>query len=277
MEIGKTNTLRVARLTDFGYFLEDDEQNEVLLPNAYVPKDIEVETKIDVFVYKDSENRIVATTLKPFAEIDQFAYLKVKQVTKVGAFMDWGLAKDLMVPFAEQTEEMIEGRSYLVFIFEDEFTERIVGSCKENEFIFFDEIDVAEGDEVDLLLYRQTDLGMNAIINNKFSGLIFQSNIHKPIKPGEKIKGWVKKVREDGKIDLLLEPMGYKNVIDINANAIIESLNENNGFLALTDKSDPAEIKKKLGLSKKAFKRGVGYLLKNDQIELSAEGVKLKQ
>ena len=276
MEIGKTNTLKVARLTDFGYFLEDADQNEVLLPNAYVPADIEIDSEIDVFVYNDSEGRIVATTLKPYAEIDQFAFLKVKQVTKVGAFMEWGLAKDLLVPFAEQTEDMIEGNSYLVFIFEDEFTERLIGSCRENEFIFFDEIDVAEGDEVDLLLYRKTDLGMNAIVNNKFKGLIFNSDIHKIIHLGDMMKGFVKKVREDGKLDILLEPMGYRNVIDSNAQAILDYLAANEDVLPLTDKSDHVEIKKLLGMSKKAFKRGVGFLLKQNQIELFAEGVKSK-
>ena len=161
MEIGKTNRLKAARTTEFGFFLSDDEGNEVLLPNAYVSDERKLEDEIDVFIYRDSENRIVATTLKPYVELDEFAYLKVNQVNKFGAFLDWGLPKDLMVPFSEQKERMEEGRSYIIFMFMDDSTERLVATTNLNEFFYSDDIDVMQGDEVELLLYKMSDLGMN--------------------------------------------------------------------------------------------------------------------
>ncbi|MCD4833961.1 MAG: GntR family transcriptional regulator [Bacteroidales bacterium] len=275
MEIGKINKLTAARSTDNGYYLTDNDGNEVLLPNAYVADDLKIGDEIEVFVYKDSEDRIVATTLKPYVQFEEFAYLKVKEVNDYGAFMDWGLPKDLMVPFAEQTEKMKEGNWYLIFLLEDEQTERLIGSSKVNEFTFTTEIDVNTGDEVDLLLYNMTELGMNAIVNNMYKGLIFKSDIHKNIKPGDRIKGFVKQVREDGKIDIILEPAGYKNSIDENSDIILSALKENNGFLNLTDKSTPADIKRILGLSKKAFKNGLGNLYKQKIVELNEDGIKL--
>ena len=275
MEIGKTNKLIAARSTDNGYYLTDNDGNEVLLPNAYVADDLKIGNEIEVFVYKDSEDRIVATTLKPYVQFEEFAYLKVKEVNDYGAFMDWGLPKDLMVPFAEQTEKMKEGNWYLIFLLEDEQTERLIGSSKVNEFTFTTEIDVNTGDEVDLLLYNITELGMNAIVNNMYKGLIFKSDIHKNIKPGDRIKGFVKQVREDGKIDILLEPAGYKNSIDKNSDIILSALKENDGFLNLTDKSAPEDIKRILGLSKKAFKNGLGNLYKQKIVELNEDGIKL--
>ncbi len=275
MEIGKTNKLITARSTDNGYYLTDNDGNEVLLPNAYVADDLKIGDEIEVFVYKDSEDRIVATTLKPYVQFEEFAYLKVKEVNDYGAFMDWGLPKDLMVPFAEQTEKMKEENWYLIFLLEDEQTERLIGSSKVNEFTFTTEIDVNTGDEVDLLLYNMTELGMNAIVNNMYKGLIFKSDIHKNIKPGDRIKGFVKQVREDGKIDIILEPAGYKNSIDKNSDIILSALKENNGFLNLTDKNTPEEIKRILGLSKKAFKNGLGNLYKQKIVELNEDGIKL--
>jgi len=210
MEIGEINKLTVARTTDNGCYLEDNEGNEVLLPNAYVTNDLNIEDEIEVFIYKDSEDRIVATTLKPYVQLEQFAFLQVKEVNQYGAFLDWGLPKDLMVPFAEQNKKMEEGKSYLIFLIKDEQTDRLVGSAKVNEYVYFEDIDVKQGDEVDLLLYTSTDLGINAIVNNMYKGLIFTSDIHKNIKAGDKIKGYVKQVREDGKIDIQLEPIGYE-------------------------------------------------------------------
>ena len=275
MEIGETNKLKVARATDFGYYLIDDADNEVLLPNAYVTDDLSISDDIEVFVYKDSEDRIVATTLKPYVQLEEFAFLQVKQVNKYGAFMSWGLPKDLMVPFAEQTKKMEEGNRYLIFLVKDEQTDRLIGSGKVNKFVNFKDIDVKQGDEVDLLLYKMTELGMNAIVNNIYKGLIFTSNIHKNIQPGDRIKGYVKQVREDGKIDILLEPIGYENSIDKNSGIILSVLKENNGFLDLTDKSALEDIKHKLGLSKKAFKKGLGNLYKQKIVELNEDGIKL--
>ena len=275
MEIGKINKLRINRSTDNGYYLIDIDENEVLLPNSYVTDDMKMGDDIEVFVYKDSEDRIVATTLQPYVQFEEFAYLEAKDVNQYGAFMDWGLPKDLMVPFAEQTVKMEAGKWYLIFLLEDEQTERLIGSAKINDFVFSKDIDVSTGDEVDLLLYDLTELGMNAIVNNLYKGLIFNSDIHKGIKPGDKIKGYVKQVREDGKIDLLLEPIGYKHSIDNNSEIILSALKENDGFLLLSDKSTPEEIKQYLGLSKKAFKRGLGNLYKQKMIEIQESGIKL--
>ena len=275
MEIGKINKLTIARASDMGLYLADDNSNEVLLPNAYVTDDLKITDNIKVFVYKDSEDRIVATTLKPYVQLEEFAFLKVKEVNRFGAFIDWGLPKDLMVPFAEQAEKMKEGNWYVIFLLKDGLTDRLVGSGKVNKYLFYDEIDVNEGDEVDLLLYSMTELGMNAIVNNLYKGLIFKSNIHKNIQPGDRIKGYVKQIREDGKIDILLEPIGYENSIDQNSGIILSALKENDGFLGLTDKSIPEDIKDTLGLSKKAFKKGLGNLYKQKLVELSEDGIKL--
>lgn len=275
MEIGKTNTLFIARRTDNGFYLENQEGDEVLLPNAYIIDDMEIDDVIEVFVYRDSEQRIVATTLIPYTQVDKFAYLKAKQVDQVGAFFDWGLLKDLFVPFAEQPYPIIEGQSYLIFTFIDEKTDRIIGSARENDFLFFDNIELKVGDKVDLLLYKETELGMNAIVNNLHKGLIFRSDIHKHIEAGQSIEGYVKKIREDGKLDLSLSPIGYKQSIDVVAQTIIDSMNANDGVLLYNDKSDPDQIRSALGLSKNAFKRGIGYLLKNKAIQFVGDKIEL--
>ena len=273
MELGKTNILTIARRTDHGFYLEDKEGEEVLLPNSYIEEGMEIDDVVEVFVYRDSEQRLIATNLKPFAEVGEFAYLKLKQLDDVGAFMDWGLQKDLFVPYAEQPFKMVEGESYLIFIFEDEVTQRIIGSAKENDFLFFDEIDVKEGDKVDLLLYKRSELGMNAVVNNLYKGLIFNSDIHKEIKPGEKIKGYVKKVRKDGKLDLSLIKPGYRESINEITESIMKLVNENDGKLYLTDKSTPEEINQLLGISKKAFKRGLGALYKSGKLKFQKDHV----
>jgi predicted RNA-binding protein (virulence factor B family) len=275
MELGKTNKLRAARTTTFGYFLEDKDGNEVLLPNAYVPDTLNVNDEIEVFVYRDNEERLISTTLRPKLELEEFAFLEVKQVNKAGAFADWGLVKQLMVPFSEQMVKMEEGKSYVMYLHLDEETDRLIGSAKIHDFLFFEDITVEEGEEVDLLFYKQTDLGLNAIVNGMFQGLVFQSDVHKRIKIGDQAKGYVKQVREDGRIDLLLEPMGYRNVIDSTSQLIIDALKKNNGFISLTDKSSPDAIKDQLGLSKKAFKKALGNLYKKKMVSLEKDGTKL--
>jgi len=275
MQLGKTNQLKVTKITELGYLLEDEDSKNILLPNDAVTGKLKVDDTVKVFVYKDSDDQLIATTQKPTIELERFAYLQIKDVNKTGAFMDWGISKDLLVPYAEQTVKMSEGEWHLVFMLLDEETNRLIGSCKENEFVFFDEIDVKEGDEVDLLLYSRTDLGFNAIVNNLYKGLIFNSNIHKDINEGDQIKGYVKQVREDGKIDLLLEPLGYKKSIDATSKSILNKLKENEGCIYLTDKSTPEAIKEQLGLSKKAFKRGLGSLYKLKKITILEDCVKL--
>lgn len=274
MKLGKINRLKVGRISQFGTYLVDEENNEVLLPDE-LDAEVELDEIIDVFIYLNSDDQYVATVEKPLIEANRFAYLQVKDVNRVGAFMDIGIPKDLLVPYAEQTEEMFADNWYLVFMHVDEETDRLVGSCKENEFVFFDEIDVNIGDEVDLLLYRKTDLGLHVIVNNLYKGLVFTSDIHKKIVLGERIKGFVKLVREDGKIDVLLEPLGYRKSIDPTCNLILTKLKESEGQLFLTDKSSPESIRELLGLSKKAFKRGIGSLYKQKQIVILKESIRL--
>lgn len=277
MEIGRINKLTASRPIEFGFILIDEEENEVLLPNAYLSEDIKLGEELEVFVYYDSEDRVVATTITPKVQLEEFAFLQVKEVNQYGAFLDWGLPKDLMVPFAEQARPMEAGNSYLIFMLYDEMSDRLYATSKIKDYLFFDEIDVKQGDEVDLLLYEFTELGMNTIVNNMYKGLIFKSNIHKKIECGDIIKGYVQKVREDGKLDILLEPLGYKNTIQKTSKLLIDNLKENDGFLSLTDKSSPEEIKNILGISKKAFKKSVGYLYKQKIITLESSGVRLKE
>lgn len=275
LKIGKTLTLSILRDSEFGLYLVDDDFNEVLLPNAYVTDEMEIGDEIDVFIYLDSEERQVATTLKPLIELGEFAYLKVKQTTNIGAFIDWGLPKDLLVPFAEQRVDLEEGRSYLFYLLKDEVSDRLIASTKERKFLETENIQLKDGDEVNILCYHFTELGMNAIINNKYKGLIFVSDIHKKIRPGDRTKAYIKKIREDGKIDLVLEPLGFKMNIDKNEKFILNLLKEKDGFLDLNDKSSPEEINNKLGLSKKAFKKTIGGLYRQKLITIEPNGIKI--
>ena len=275
MQLGKTNLLTVTKQTNEGYLLEDADSKNILLPLNEVSCTLKTDTTIEVFVYKDNKERLIATTQKPTVELEQFAYLQVKDVNTTGAFMDWGISKDLLVPYAEQVIDMHKGEWYLVFMLLHDETNRLIGSCKVNEFVFFDEIDIETGNEVNVLVYTQTDLGYNVIVNNLYKGLIFNSDIHKEIKSGDTLKGYVKQVREDGKTDIVLEPLGYKKSIDTTITAILKTLQENDGCIYLTDKSSPESIKQQLGLSKKAFKRGLGNLYKQKKIVILEDCIKL--
>ncbi len=275
MKIGLINKLKVNRVTDMGYYLVDDDNVEVLLPNALATERVSPGDDINAFVYTDLDNRMVATTAKPSILLDHFAFLKVTKTKKGDVFMDWGMPDDLLVPFEEQSQKMLVENWYLIFLLKNEESGKLIGSNKVNDFVFFDEIDLKKGDEVDLLLYKTTDLGMNAIVNNLYKGLIFTSDIHKNINPGERIKGYVKQVREDGNIDLLLEPLGFKDSIDKNSRVILDALSVSDGFLELSDKSAPEDIKFILGLSKKAFKRSLGNLYKRKLVEIYDDGIKL--
>ncbi|MDH3322198.1 MAG: S1-like domain-containing RNA-binding protein [Flavobacteriaceae bacterium] len=275
MEYGKLNNLEIARIDDSGYYFLDDENDEIFLANYKAEEVLNVGDVVEVFVYKEEGDQLLATTKKPYAQIDEFAFLKVTAVNKIGAFVDCGMPNDLMVPFAEQSGRLEEDNWYLFFILKNEKTGRLIASRKVNDFVFFENVDLEPGQEVDLLLYDKTDLGINAIINNMFKGLIFTSDIHKNINPGDRIKGYVKQVREDGKVDVVLEPMGYKMSVDKNAQIILDALKKNDGFLELTDKSLPEDIKQQLGMSKKTFKKSLGNLYKQKLVELYKDGIKL--
>lgn len=273
IRIGDYNVLKVARSTSVGVFLEDVDGTEILLPNKYVPEDIRLDQSLEVFCYLDHEERPVATTLKPLVARDQFAYLKVAQVNKIGAFLDWGLEKQLLVPFMEQRTRMEEGNSYVVHCFLDEESFRLVASTKVDKFFKKKGVDHKVNDQVNLLIHRKTDLGWEVIINNSGKGLLFFSDVFKEINVGDRCSGYIKTVREDGKVDISLEPIGLK-ILDAAASRILDELNKRNGFLALHDKSSPEEIKNVLQMSKKSFKKGVGVLYKQRKIQLLPNGIK---
>lgn len=273
LELGKFNTLKIARKVDFGVFLSSG-SDEVLLPKKYLEPDMEIGSEVVVFIYKDSEDRTIATTQKPFAQVGEFAFLKVKEVNSFGAFMDWGLEKDLLVPFREQDKKLEAGKSYVVYVYVDKLTKRIAASAKINRYAKNDEMLLSENEEVDLLLFKQTDLGYGAIINNLHQGLIYKNEVFTNLAVGDKVKGWIKTLREDGRIDLRLQKVGFE-LSDDAQEIILKKLSEKNGFLALNDASEPQLISKELGMSKKTFKKAIGGLFKNKRISLEENGIKL--
>ena len=275
LAIGTNHRLTIDRDTEPGLFLTDDEGNEILLPNKYKPESFEIGDEIDVFVYLDHEERPVATTLKPFVKLDEFGYLKCVEVSDIGAFMDWGLEKHLFVPFKEQVSRMRKGDRYLIFCYLDELTERLVGSSKVNNFLDNSQLTVEPFEEVDLIISNPTDLGWNVIINELHQGLIYNDEIFQELHTGDRIKGYVKKTRPDGKIDVTLQRPGYRS-IEPNARELLTELELKGGFLNLTDKSSPEEIQKILRMSKKSFKRALGTLYKKRMVDIKDNGIYLK-
>lgn len=273
-EIGKWNKLEVLKELDFGFYLNGGELGEILLPVRYIPRGAKTGDILDVFIYLDSEDRVIATTEKPFAQAGDFALLEVVSVGNIGAFLDWGLMKDLFVPFREQNKKMEAGRSYVVHIYVDELTGRIAGSAKVENFLDKTPPDFKEGQEVDLLIYMQTDMGYKAIINNTHTGMIFDGDVFRTLHKGEQTKGYIKKVREDQKIDLLLEKPGYEKV-DAISRTILDKLQTANGFILLSDKSPAEDIYDMLGISKKTFKKAIGALYKARLITLEENGIRL--
>jgi predicted RNA-binding protein (virulence factor B family) len=274
LQIGKINTLKVLRTVDAGMYLGDEDHNEVLLPNSSIKTKLKSRDMIDVFIYKDSEKRFIASTQIPVAQIYSFAFLQVKSVSDVGAFLDWGLEKDLFVPFSEQRSELEEGQFCVVYIYLDENSERLIGSTKINKFVSNEHLKVEEGEEVDLIVFEESPLGFSCIINGMHRGLMYRNDIYKEINLGDKLKGYIKTIREDNLIDLSLQKSGFKNVLS-STDIILEYLKENDGFLALTDKSSPDEIAKKFSMSKATFKKSIGVLYRQRKVLLKDDGVYL--
>lgn len=274
LAIGVHHELVIDRDTEPGLFLKDDEGNEVLLPNKYKPEQFEIGDSLRVFVYLDHEERPVATTLEPYIKLDEFAMLTCIDINKFGSFMDWGLEKHLFVPYIEQANKMKVGERYLVFCYLDEETNRLVASSKVHHFVDNTALTVEAFEEVDLLISNPTDLGFNAIINDIHLGLIFENNVHQKLRVGDRLKGYIKKIREGNKIDLTLQRPGYRS-IEPNAELILKLLQETDGFLPLHDKSDPEMINKLLKMSKKSFKKAIGTLYKQKQISIE-DGVGIR-
>lgn len=274
IQLGNYNTLKVLRSTSVGLFLGDDEGTEILLPNKYVPEDFKIDMDMEVFCYLDNHERPIATTLKPLIIRNGFAFLEVAEVGEFGAFMDWGVEKHLLVPFKEQTVRMEEGRKYVVHCYLDEKTFRLTGSSKVDKFLSNVEVAYEINDEVDLLVYRRTPLGREVIVDERHKGLIFESDVFRPISIGDALKGYVKNVRTDKKIDLSLQPIGAK-MLEPTAKMIYDKLVQSDGFLPLHDKSSPEEIQQMLRMSKKAFKKGIGILYRQRKINLQEDGIHL--
>jgi hypothetical protein len=273
--IGKRNTLSVARASAPGLYLNGGELGEILLPGRYIPADLKPKDKLDVFVYRDSEDRLVATTETPLAMVGEFAYLKVLSVNRnIGAFLDWGLSKDLLLPFREQESPVRTGDWVVVHVFLDEKTSRIVASTRLNRHLSRDAPAYRDGQPVNLIIIGRTPLGYNAIVENAHRGLLYHDNLAAPLLPGQKVKGFVRAVRPNGKIDLRLDASGYKRVAPLR-DQIVQALEGNGGCLAFDDDSSPDAIRQKFGVSKKAFKQALGRLYKERRILFQNPGIEL--
>ena len=280
IEIGKYNTLTILRDTKVGLFLGNPEKDpegihDILLPNKYVPQEFEIGEEFTVFVYLDHEERPVATTLEPYILLNEFALLRVNYTNQIGAFMDWGMEKDILVPFKEQARPMEKGKRYLVYLYLDEKTNRLVASSKTNQFLKNENLDVEKGQEVDLIVSHITEIGINVIINEKFKGLLYKDEVYDDaIRTGDRMRGYIKTIRPDNKIDVALQIQGYES-IEPNSEKILDELRANRGFLRLNDNSDPDDIKTVLKMSKKTFKKAVGALYREKLIEIKDDGIYL--
>ncbi|MCR4613562.1 MAG: GntR family transcriptional regulator [Bacteroidaceae bacterium] len=276
IRLGKRNSLTVLREVDFGLYLDAGEIGDVLLPRRYVPEGTKEGDVLDVFLYLDAEERLVATTEQPLVEVGQFACLEVSWVNEYGAFLNWGLMKDLFCPFREQKQKMQQGRKYLVYCYIDPITYRIVASAKIEKFLSKERPDYASGDEVEALIQQPTDLGLKAVVDGKYSGLLFHNEIFQPLHVGDRVTAYVKQVRPDGKIDLKLQRhFGKLRVTDFSAQLLDYLRRQPEGYCPLGDKSDADDIYRTFGVSKKTFKRGVGDLYKQRLITIGDDGLRL--
>lgn len=275
LQIGKLNTLKIVKEVDFGLYLDGGEEyGEILLPIRYVPEIYKIDDDLEVFIYRDSEDRIIATTETPKAMVGDFALMEVVSVNKFGAFLEWGLQKDLLVPFREQKHDMEKGKSYVVFIYLDDETKRIAASSKLDKFLDNVPPDYQPNQEVELFIANKTDIGYKAIINGLHWGILYENEVFKPLDRGQKIKAFIKKVREDEKIDLYLHKSGYDKV-DALTEKILKTLKDEGGFLEINDKTPSTIIYEIFGESKKTFKKALGALYKKRLIDIENKGIKL--
>ncbi|KAA2238882.1 RNA-binding protein [Chitinophaga agrisoli] len=274
INIGVYNTLKVKKAADFGVFMDGGDGVEILLPKRYVPAGTEPGNDLEVFLYHDSENRLIATTERPKGIVGDIVSLKAVDDTDQGAFLDWGLMKDLFVPKSQQLQRMRKGQEYLVMIYIDNLTGRIAATEKIDPYLSNDTLTVKELDPVDLIIYRRTQIGYVVIINQRHTGLLHFNEVFRPVDIGDRMKGFVKAIKEENKIDVVLGQAGYKKVED-ESGKIIRLLQENNGYLPYHDKSDPEEIYAFFGMSKKTFKMTTGALYKQKKIEFTQTGIRL--
>ena len=277
IQLGEYNTLEILKSTPQGLYLTDEEKlEEILLPNRYVTEAMKIGESIKVFLYNDSEDRLVATTEDPLVTLDNFAVLTVKTISEFGAFVDWGLAKDLLVPFSQQLKKLHEGNKAVVMLYLDKFSNRLAGTTNLKPHLNIYDIQLKEEDEVELLVFDLSDLGAQVIINNEYIGLVYNNEIFQTIEIGDKLKGYVKKIRDDKRIDISLQKSGYAHTDSV-AERILEYLESNEGFMTINDKSDPEEIQQAFQISKKAFKKAIGTLYKFKKIIIQEDGIYIKK
>lgn len=274
IKLGKYNQLEVVKEVDFGVYLNGDEDGEILLPKRYVPEGTKPGDILNVFIYLDMEERLVATTLQPYVQVGEFACLEVAWVNQFGAFLNWGLMKDLFVPFREQKMKMQKGKRYVVYVHLDEESYRIVASVKVEHFLSTEKPDYQPGQEVEVLVWQRTELGYKVIVENKFSGMLYHNEIFQPLEVGMRLTAFIKQVRPDGKIDLVLQKAGARKVDDF-SEVLWQYIKDNDGFTPLNDKTDAEVIYHTFGVSKKTFKKAVGDLYKKRRIVLEEDGIHL--
>ena len=272
--LGKYNQLEVVKEVDFGVYLQGGDDGEILLPSRYVPEGCKPGDVLNVFIYLDNEERLIATTLQPLVQVGEFACLEVAWVNEYGAFLDWGLMKDLFVPFREQKQKMQKGHRYVIHAHVDEDSYRIMASAKVERYLSKDMPPYHVGDEVEIMVWQRTDLGYKVIVENQFGGLVYQNEVYQPLQPGMKMVAYVRQVREDGKIDLVLQKDGKQKVDDFSA-VLLKYIQEQGGHTSLHDKSAAEEIYEIFGVSKKTFKKAVGDLYKRRLILLVEDGIRL--
>lgn len=274
IRLGDYNTLKVVKEVDFGLYLDGGEEGEILLPTRYVPKGCRPGDDIEVFLYLDQDERLIATTLRPLAKVGDFACLEVAWVNEYGAFLHWGLMKDLFCPFREQEMRMIKGNSYIVYVTIDEDSYRMIATAKVERYLSHERPNYKHGDEVDLLVWQKTDLGFKVIVDNLFQGLVYESQIFKPITTGNRMKGYVDHIRQDGKIDITLQPTGRQNITDF-SEQLLQYLKDNGGHCDLGDKSPAELIVDRFKVSKKTYKKAVGDLYRQRLISINDDGITL--
>ena len=276
VQVGNWNTLKVVKAVDFGLYLDGGEDGEILLPKRFVPRDAAPGGDLCVFIYHDSDNRIIATTQEPAGVVGDIVLLKVVSTTKQGAFLDWGLMKDLFVPLSQQTSRMVPGGRYLVGIYIDQQTGRVAATERLGTMLSNDELTVKELDPVQLTIWRKTDIGYFVIINNRHTGVLHYDDVYRELETGEQEKGYIKTIREGGKMDVALGEPGYARVEDATAK-VLRLLGEYNGYLPFNDKSSPDEVHDFFGMSKKTFKMTTGGLFKTGEIEFTKTGIRKKE
>lgn len=274
VKIGRRNQLEIVKLVDIGVYLEGEEHGQILLPRRYVPDNCDLGDSVDVFIYWDSENRLIATTEIPLAMVGEFAWLKVNVINEVGAFLEWGLEKELLLPYSEHKYQPEEGKRVMVYLFLDDQTQRIAATTRIEKFLSEESEDFKENQAVDLLITDTTELGYKAIVDNSHWGVLYNNELFQSLKKGQRLSGFIKKIRSDKKIDLTLYQQGAGDIAKL-AETVISKLMENDGVLMITDKSPPESIYSIFKVSKKMYKKALGALYRQRRIMIEPRCIKL--